>query len=611
MKNRVQLLAGCFLVWIIFFQLARVFFFVYQGFVMGHHPLSYLLGSAWHGLTMDLSMAGYLLVIPCLLIMFTTHNWQWYGQFLTGYHVLVGFCVCLITVADLPVFQAWKFRLDTTPLHYLSQPAEAFASASASPLFVLLCLFVLLFSSMVLLFSKINQCFISKFRPISPFVSVFGFSILTSLLIVPIRGGWGTAPINQSTVYYSSDHFANQLAINATWNFFSSVVNDTGRTVNSYLFMSESEADSLVNALAPKKDEFSRHIAADSATNVLLIIWESLTAKVVAPLGGLPGVTPKFEQLTKEGLLFTNYYASGDRSDKGLIAILSGYPAQPTTSIIKFPKKTISLPSLPKTFNENNYHTSFYYGGETEFANMKSYLLQQGFGRIVDKHDFSSDEMNSKWGAHDHVVLNRLLTDLDKEKMPFFSTIFTLSSHEPYEVPVPTVIPGEDSEHQFLNAHHYTDKSLDDFINQAKKSAWWNNTLVIIVADHGHPLPRLDGSRISEFQIPMLWLGGALTKKGIRFDGAASQTDLVATLLSQLGIDHQEYKFSNDILNPFRTPFAYFSFNNGFGFIKEKRGLVFDNVGKTVIETKGHPTPADLTTGQAYLQNSFGDFLKR
>jgi len=560
---------------------------------------------------MDASTAGYLLVIPCLLMIFTAHGGQWYDRLLAIYHLLVSFCVCLITVADLPVFQAWKFRLDTSPLHYLSQPAEAFASASSSPLLLLTVVFVLVFSAMVWLLGKVNRHFVPRFLPGSPLSSTFVFSVLTGLLIIPIRGGFGTAPMNQSTVYYSPDHFANQLAVNATWNFFSSVVNETGNTENPYLAMSQPKADSLVNALAPKQDKFESYLADDSTTNVLLIIWESLTAKVVAPLGGLGGVTPKFEQLAKEGLLFTNYYASGDRSDKGLIAILSGYPAQPTTSIIKYPKKTLSLPSLPKTFRKKNYHTSFYYGGETEFANMKSYLMQQGFDRIVDKHNFSSDQMNSKWGAHDHVVFNRLLNDLDEEKKPFFSTIFTLSSHEPYEVPVVTAIHGADNENQFLNAHHYTDESLYRFISQAKKSDWWDNTLIIIVADHGHPLPILEASRISEFKIPMLWLGGALAKTGIRFDEVASQTDLAVTLLSQLGFEHEEYNFSNDIFNLSRTPFAYFSFNNGFGFVNQKGGLVYDNVGKMVIERKGRFTPVDLATGQAYLQNSVDDYLKR
>ena len=147
-------MAGYFLVWIAFFQLARILFFAYQEFIVGHHPLSYLLGSAWHGFTMDLSMAAYLIAIPCFLMIFTAHNWRWYGKFSAFYHVVVGFCVSLIVATDLPVFQAWKFRLDTTPLHYLSQPAEAFASASSSPLLLLLFLFFLIFSGLVWVFRK-------------------------------------------------------------------------------------------------------------------------------------------------------------------------------------------------------------------------------------------------------------------------------------------------------------------------------------------------------------------------------------------------------------------------------------------------------------------------
>ncbi len=556
-------------------------------------------------------MAAYLLLLPSILMTATFKKWGWYNKFLTTYQIVVVFCVSLIIVIDLPVFQAWKFRLDTTPLHYLSEPTEAFAAAGSSPLVLLLVLFIFLFLALSLIFRKVNLLFVQKFNPTRPLTSLFSFSILTGLLIIPVRGGWHVAPMNQSLVYYSHDHFANQLAVNAPWNFFSSVVHNTGSTDNPYVAMSQTKADSLVNSLLPAVDSFKQQVVTDSATNVVLIIWESFTAKVAAPLGGLSGITPKFSQLAKEGILFTNLYASGDRSDKGLVAILSGYPAQPTTSIIKYPRKTISLPSLPKSFQAKNYHTSFYYGGETEFANMKSYLLQQGFDRIVDKYSFAPKQMNSKWGAHDHVLFDRLLKDLSHEKQPFFSTIFTLSSHEPYEVPVPTAVPGADNEHQFLNAHHYTDESLYRFITNAKKSKWWDNSLIIIIADHGHPLPRLKNSRISEFHIPMLWLGGALKQRGVRYNGVASQTDLASTVLAQLGINYQDYHFGNDIFNEARTPFAYFSFNNGFSFINSKESFVYDNVGKMIIESNGHPTTSELETGQAYLQNSFGDYLKR
>jgi phosphoglycerol transferase MdoB-like AlkP superfamily enzyme len=294
-----------------------------------------------------------------------------------------------------------------------------------------------------------------------------------------------------------------------------------------------------------------------------------------------------------------------------MVAILSGYPAQPTTSIIKIPKKTISLPSLPGEFHKRGWYTSFYYGGETEFANMKSYFLQQGFDKIIDRNDFDEADMNSKWGAHDHVVLNRLLLDLDHQKQPFFTTLFTLSSHEPFEVPVKTAIEGKDPEHLFLNAHHYTDASIGDFIKKAKSKPWWKNTLLIIIADHGHPLPETDKSKPAEFHIPMLWLGGALEKPGTRIDTLCSQTDLPATLLNQLHMPSRDFTWSNDIFKKDRQAFAYFAFNNGLGWIKPQGFLIRDNIGGNIIERKGTLNATQEATGKAYLQASYTDYLRR
>lgn len=375
--------------------------------------------------------------------------------------------------------------------------------------------------------------------------------------------------------------------------------------------MSREEATNILYNVQNKSETTRSIPLTHPSPNVLLIVWESFTAKVVSSLGGVAGVTPRFDSLRHEGVFFTNIYASGDRSDKGLVALLSGYPAQPTTSIITIPAKTATLPSLPKLFKSKAYSTSFYYGGESEFANIKSYLLQHSFDRIIDKKNFSSEDMNSKWGAHDHVVFDRLLTDLDGESSPFFTTLFTLSSHEPFEVPVETAIPGTDNEHKFLNSHHYTDASLGAFIDKAKTKPWWKNTLVIIIADHGHPLPHLNTNKPSQFHIPMLWLGGALPAQGMTIDTLGSQTDLAATLLNQLGYTSSDFKWSNNLLGRDRTPYAFYSFNNGFGWMRPGGYLVYDNVGRVETEKKGAIQPRDTRLGMAYLQTLFDDFLSR
>ncbi|MCE6987893.1 LTA synthase family protein [Dyadobacter sp. CY323] len=567
--------------------------------------------SAMHGLQMDISFAAYISVIPSLLLIFTAKNWIWYRKTLLVYSWIIVFLIVVLVTVDLELFRAWGFRIDGTLLQYLTTPTEALASMGAAPVVPLLLLFVALFFLTGKIFETIIRRGIAAFQKTTFVYTIPAFLILTGSLIIPIRGGFQLAPMNESAVFFSDKSFANYAAVNVPWNYMSSIINASYSKKNPYLYFPEKDAQKLVSDLYNHSGTTNQ--LADSATkiNVVVIIWESFTAKVAGSLRGVENITPQFDGLTKEGILFTNMYASGNRSDKGVVAILSGYPAQPTNSIIKIPKKTASLPSIPKELHKNGYHTAFYYGGETEFANMKSYLLQQDFDKIVDKNDFGKKDMNSKWGAHDHIVLNRLIKDLDNQKEPFFSTLFTLSSHEPFEVPMETFIKGSDPEHLFMNAHHYTDASIGEFVKKAKTKPWWDNTLIIILADHGHPLPYTEKTKPSEFHMPMLWLGGVLKNNNVNINALCSQTDLAATLLGQLHLPSNAFEWSNDIFAPNRKQFAYFAFNNGFGWIKPECFLVRDNLGGNIIERHGVLQSEEETLGKAYLQASFTDYLRR
>jgi phosphoglycerol transferase MdoB-like AlkP superfamily enzyme len=612
MLKRIQFLALYGLSWILFFQLFRIIFFTY------HLQKSLDLGgllivqSAMHGLRMDISFTGYILMLPTLLIGATSMHWKWFEKTMLWFTPIVSFAIVSLTVFDLELFRAWGFRIDASSLIYLKTPKEALASMGAAPVIPLLFLLIGLFVLVVKLLFTIQKRTLPFLRQSSPIFTAMLFILLAAALIIPIRGGFQLAPMNESAVFFSDKSFANYAAVNVPWNYSRSLLNEGYNKKNPFVYFDEQKAEATVNALYQHNAEREQLIKTGSEPiNVLVIIWESFTAKVVEKLEGVPGVTPQFDALTKEGILFSNMYASGNRSDKGMVAILSGYPAQPTTSIIKIPNKTVSLPSLPRVFKNSGYYTSFYYGGETEFANMKTYFLQQGFNTIVDKNSFDAADMNSKWGAHDHVVLDKLLNDMDHQKQPFFTTLFTLSSHEPFEVPVKTVIPGTDQEHLFLNAHHYSDASIGEFIRKAKTKSWWANTLVVILADHGHPLPEKPASKTKEFHIPMLWLGGVLEKKNITIDSLCSQTDLASTLLNQLNLPSKEFKWSNDIFMPDRTPFAYFAFTNGFGWIRPTGFIVRDNIGGNITEKSGNLKSTETDYGKSYLQASFGDYLKR
>ncbi|KAA9356651.1 LTA synthase family protein [Larkinella humicola] len=610
MKSRLLIPVACLMGWTGWLLASRVLFLMYQ-------PQSSQLNTAAvagvfaNGLRMDLSTAGYLTVIPALLLTLRP-NWS-SSKLALSLRIIIFIeliVVSLITVADLEVFRAWGFHLDITPLHYLTSPREAAASMASSPILSLATLFVAMLLVGDYFFKRLVHRLLTHLKPVRWWVATPLLLVETAALVIPIRGGTQLAPMNVSAVYFSPVAFANYAAVTPQWNFMHSVLERNKYGINPFSFLPKGQANRTLQPLfQPVTNPPS--LLTTSKPNVILIVWESFTAKTVAGLGGRAGVTPQFEKLAREGILFNQLFASGDRSEKGLIALLSGFPAQATASIMTLPTKSAKLPTLGEKFRKAGYQTSFYYGGETEFANIKSYLYHNQFNRIISKPDFKSSDWNSKWGAHDHVVYSRILSDLSGEKQPFFASLFTLSSHEPFEVPMPTVFPGTDEESLFLNSMYYADRSLGEFIAQAKKQPWWANTLVVITADHGHRLPVLSTDRVRDFHIPMLWLGGALKAKPRVIDCIGSQTDLAATLLQQLNVNVTDFKWSRDLLNPQNRPFAYFAFNNGFGVVQPNRHLLFDNTSRQLISSKGVIQKQDIELGEAYEEESYQDFLNK
>ncbi|HEY8935953.1 MAG TPA: sulfatase-like hydrolase/transferase, partial [Cyclobacteriaceae bacterium] len=338
---------------------------------------------------------------------------------------------------------------------------------------------------------------------------------------------------------------------------------------------------------------------------------ESFTAGVIEPLGGLKGIAPNLSNLTREGVLFTNFYGNGDRTDKGIVSVLSGYPAQPQTSIIKIPSKAQSLPYLSKKLNQLGYHSSFIYGGDVDFANFRSYLTNCQFEHITSVDDFPEELYTSKWGVHDHYVFNRALVECDTSKGPFFKVMLSLSSHEPFDVPMTPYIKGTDEESLFLNACHYTDKSIGDFITSAKQKLWWKNTIVIFIADHGHRYPGNKKLESKErFQIPMLWIGGTLAKQDTTVNTYANQTDIANTLLAQLDKPSDEFLFSKNILDKAVQSFAVYFFNDGYGFVTPHQYIIYDNTGKQFLKSDS-ASQHDLDVSKAYQQVLYEDYNKR
>lgn len=335
--------------------------------------------------------------------------------------------------------------------------------------------------------------------------------------------------------------------------------------------------------------------------NILFVVMESFSSKLMASLGGERNVAVNLDRLSVEGLLFRHFYATSFRTDRGLVSILSGFPSQPTTSIMKMPKVSQSLPSIAASFRKVGYTADYYYGGDADFTNMRSYLKGTGFETIVCDEDFPVSDRLSKWGAPDHLLFEKVLSNLrqNKHQKPWLKVVQTLSSHEPFDVPYHRL------DDKILNAFAYTDSCVGHFVDELKKLPLWKNTLVVLVPDHLGCYPQdIDNLSVERYQIPLIFLGGALKGPGT-VDIHGSQTDIAATLLGQMGIAHHEFTYSKDMFNPSSPHFAFFTFPDAFGLVDEDNQVVFNNESKKVVLDRGKRPGKNLKRGKAYLQKIY------
>ena len=525
----------------------------------------------WHGLPLDLSLAGYLTAIPGFL--FITSVWtlsKSLYRIWCSYFLFISVLISIIFTVDLGLYEYWGFRLDATPLFYFfSSPKDAVASVS---IWMVLGGIVAMAVYAVVLYAVFYGILLQKnllLRMKLPYrrLKVSGILLLmTGLLFIPIRGGFTVSTMNVGKVYFSAEQRLNHAAINPAFSLMESLAKQKDFS-KQYRFMEAAEADRLFKdmlepAVAGGQTEETDSVrqSADSLhtlfntqrPDVLFVILESFSSRLMTALGGEPNIAIHLDSLSKEGVLFTNFYANSFRTDRGLVAILSGYPAQPTTSIMKYPRKTQSIPAIAGSLRKAGYGTKYYYGGDADFTNMRSYLMSSGFEDIVSDQDFPVTERLSKWGAHDHLVFNRLLEDLKteaaegtaEEKTPYFRVLQTSSSHEPFEVPFRRL------ENDRLNAFAYTDSCAGDFVRQFRELPQWKNTVIVFVPDHLGAYPEhIDNLSVERYRIPLLMVGGAI-REPRRIDVYGSQHDIAATLLAQLALPHEEFVFSKDMLNP-------------------------------------------------------------
>jgi phosphoglycerol transferase MdoB-like AlkP superfamily enzyme len=391
----------------------------------------------------------------------------------------------------------------------------------------------------------------------------------------------------------------NHAAVNPAFSLFESIIKEND-FAGQYRFMDNQEANRIMNSLINTSDKGMKTILSTKRPDIYIVILESFSDSVMKT-----GATPQLAKLAKEGIYFENMHANSFRTDRGTLAILSGYPAQPTMSLMKYPKKTNTLPSIGKKLAQAGYGLKYFYGGDADFTNMRSYLVSMDFTDITSDINFPVKDRLSKWGVPDHLVFQRMEEELtEQDKKPRLWVLQTSSSHEPFDVPYHKL------NNKVLNAFNYTDDCIGKFVTALKKSQKWDNALVIFIPDHLGCYPEtIDNFHIYRYEIPMIWTGGAITGHQ-KIETYGSQQDIAATLLGQLSIDHSDMKFSKNMLATSIPHFAFFTVPDAWGMAKKDKYVIFNNKNEKVV-TKCGNYKSLVPQGKAYLQKLYDDIAAR
>lgn len=608
MKKRIAYISLYFFTVLLIFILQKPLFMLYNGSIEKGFRFADYMQVMIHGASLDAATAGYLTAFPFLLVLISI----WFRKFplkkiLYGYYILAAALISIIFVVDMALYTFWGFKLDASVFLYIDSPKEALASVSVG--------FILLRVLAILLLIALNSWVLLKITPSvltatrKRIAGTAGMLLLGGVLFIIIRGGVTESTSNIGQVYFSNEPFLNHSAVNPDFSLLSSM-GKSQDFASEFNFFDEEKRAALFDGLYPTTDGDSIiQVLNTKRPNILIILMEGFGGAFVEPLGGLPDVTPHFNRLSKEGIFFTNCYANSFRTDRGTVCTFSGYLGLPTASVMKIPAKSRTLPAIAEGLSKAGYKTDFLYGGDINFTNMKSYLLSTGYQRLTANTDFSLAEQTSNaWGVNDDITFEYLYNQLRnrKEEGPWHTAFLTLSSHEPFEVPYHRL------EDKIPNAFAYTDECLGKFVDRLKQTPAWKDLLVICLPDHGFYYPREGSNAMPRFyHIPLLWLGGAV-KQPMQVDKIMNQTDLAATLLGQLGLEHTAFTFSRNVLgSDYKYPFAFYSFNNGFSFRDSTGVTVFDNNSGSILFDEPEADESRLDKGKAILQTVYDDLGNR
>lgn len=585
-----------FILWVLIFDFQRVLFLIHNWNKFREVSFGEILLSFLYSFKLDIATAAALNLLPMLLLFLYFFVPKKAVRYLFLSVIFLEFLVVgMIHCGEINAYGEWNHKLTSRVFMHLSNPDEVVRSAdySMTVWFFVFLIIEVVFSWKMLRWLFKKELWTGVLSPKIRGLLIFPVYLLLIVLgsgisMVFLRGGFQQIPININAAIYTNNPVSNDLSINSVYFF-----------VKSFLLYNRSEIDEFMPRIKPKvakkiienlyryPRKHDNYFLANKRPNIVFVVLESWAAEAVGCISETKGATPNFDKLAKEGLLFSNIYATSHTSEIGNASIFSGFPAIPEVSISMQPEKSRKLKAINQSLKPFGYTSAYLFSGDLKYGNIGGYFMDHKFDVVKDENDFPSSLERGKLNFYDEDLYKKFITEINQTREPFMQCAFTGSTHSPFDIPLTKGQNWKGEEADFMNSMIYADQCIAKFIQKAKKQKWFKNTLFVFVADHSRASPAVQSPMESKFyRIPLLFWGPALDKayKGKTIDVIGSQADLPATLLYQMGIDNKEYQWSKDLMNPKITPFAFHTVIRGYGWVTPNGNLTYQMQTKQYLE---------------------------
>ena len=502
------------------------------------------------GLRFDFVLLGLVTIIPWLVFPVLASNRITHRLWMTLLRVYVPFIIMVTLFMELatPSFiEQFDARPNILFIEYIDRPKEIFNMLWGAYRAEL----VIGISTVLVvgyLIAKFVRRLLHSTQPVSFFKSAIVSIILVLASGMAIRSTFDHRPVNPSTVARTTDSLVNDLPLSSTYSvsYAAYELGNEDRGGARYGNMDPQVATRIVRENMKIPEEWFVHQSGSTwykfeptthhtrPKNLVIILQESLGVEFVGSMGGLD-LTPNIDALREQGLSFDNLFATGTRSVRGIEAITTGFLPTTSRSVVKLAKSQRDFFTVAGLLKKSGYDTSFIYGGEGHFDNMRRFFMSNGFDSVIDENDYENPVFVGSWGVSDEDLMRRAHEEFEtKNDQPFFSLVFSSSNHTPFEFPDGRIELHDEEKQTVNNAVKYADYAIGEFFKPARQSSYWKDTLFLVVSDHNSRVYGSELVPVKRFHIPGIILGEGI--KPSHEKRVASQVDLVPTLLSLMGV---------------------------------------------------------------------------